>query len=128
RRAHSQYGVPPPGGHHGRACRIRRGDQRIGDVAREMTPLEVLDSFPSHEGTLPSLLASRVRKEPARPLLGGEIPHWSYLAGEQAAASLAVVLHDRGVGHGDRVAMVSHNSDLGPLVLLALGRLGAIFV
>ena len=97
-------------------------------MARELTPLEVLDSFPSHEETLSSLLSSRVRQTPARPLLSGEIPHWTYLAAQQAAASLAGALHDRGVAHGDRVAMVSHNSDLGPLVLLALGRLGAIFV
>ena len=93
-----------------------------------LTPLEVLDSFPPHEATLPALLASRCQAAPQRELLAGEIRPWTYAAAREAAGRMAAQLVALGVGKGDRVACVSHNSDLVPLLFLALGRLGAVFV
>ena len=93
-----------------------------------LTPLEVLDSFPAHEGTLTALLASRCRAVPQRELLAGEIRPWTYGAAQQAADRIAAQLVALGVVKGDRVACVSHNSDLVALLFLALGRLGAVFV
>jgi crotonobetaine/carnitine-CoA ligase len=93
-----------------------------------LTPLQVLDSFPAHEGTLSSLLASRCRAVPQRELLSGEIRPWTYAAAQHAAARIAAQLVALGVVKGDRVACVSHNSDLVPLLFLAIARLGAVFV
>lgn len=97
-------------------------------MTTDLTPLQVLDSFAPHDGTLFSLLRSRVASAPERQLLAGEIPHWTYASAQRAAQALAVAFQAHGVAHGERVALVSHNSDLGPLVFLALARLGAVFV
>lgn len=97
-------------------------------IGKALTPLEVLDSFPAHAATLFSLLASRCQAVPQRELLAGEIRPWTYAAARQAAERVAAQLVALGVVKGDRVACVSHNSDLVPLLFLALGRLGAVFV
>jgi crotonobetaine/carnitine-CoA ligase len=93
-----------------------------------LSPLEVLDGFPAHEATLPALLASRCRVVPQRELLAGEIRPWTYAGAQAASERIASELQALGVARGDRVACVSHNSDLVPLLFLALGRLGAVFV
>lgn len=93
-----------------------------------MTPLEVLDSFPRHDGTLFSFLSTRCAVAPGRQLLAGEITPWNYADALHAAESLACVLLSHGVVKGDRVAFISLNSDLVALVFLALGRIGAVFV
>ena len=93
-----------------------------------LTPLAVLDSFPRHEDTLDALLRSRRLSRPGAALLAGEIRPWRYADAERASELLASVLLGHGVAKGDRVAMVSQNSDLTLLVFLALGRIGAIFV
>lgn len=93
-----------------------------------LTPREVLDGFPAHASTLPALLASRCGAVPHRELLAGEIRPWAYVTAQAASEGMAAALQARGVARGDRVACVSHNSDLVPLLLLALGRLGAVFV
>ena len=97
-------------------------------TGKALTPLEVLDGFPAHAATLSSLLASRCRAVPQRELLAGEIRPWTYAAAQAAAGRMAALLVGLGVAKGDRVACVSHNSDLVPLLFLALGRLGAVFV
>jgi crotonobetaine/carnitine-CoA ligase len=93
-----------------------------------LLPLEVLASYPAHDETLPSFLRSRAQARPAAELLAGEIRGWRYDDARKASALLAGLLRSHGVGKGDRVALVSLNSDLGPLLLLALGRVGAVFV
>lgn len=93
-----------------------------------LTPLEVLQRHPPHDETLPSLLASRTATVPGQELLAGELRGWTYAQAAEAADRLAAVLVQRGVGPGDRVVHVSLNSDWAPLLLLALGRLGAVFV
>ncbi|MBU1443825.1 MAG: AMP-binding protein [Gammaproteobacteria bacterium] len=93
-----------------------------------LAPLEVLDSFAAHDDTLPSLLASRCQRVPDRALLAGEIRPWTYGAAQGASLRIAAALAREGVVAGDRVACVAHNSDLAPLLMLALGHLGAVFV
>ena len=93
-----------------------------------LTPLAVLESFPPHAETLGALLHSRRQARPDAELLAGEIRRWSYEEAERGCELLASLFVSYGVAKGDRVAMVSQNSDLGLLIFLALGRIGAIFV
>ena len=97
-------------------------------MTKLLTPLAVLDGFHPHEDTLVGLLRSRRLSRPDAELLAGEIRSWHYGEAERASELLASLLLSHGVVKGDRVAMVSQNSDLSLLVFLALGRLGAIFV
>jgi crotonobetaine/carnitine-CoA ligase len=90
--------------------------------------LQVLASYAPHDETLPSILRSRAEARPMAELLAGEIRGWRYADAERASELLAGLLRSHGVVKGDRVALVSLNSDLGPLLLLALGRIGAVFV
>jgi len=93
-----------------------------------LSPLEVLDSYPRHEETVPAMLASRAATCAQRELVAGELRGWTYAQAQEGAQRLAGVLRARGVQRGDRVVHVSLNSDWGPLLLLALGHLGAVFV
>ncbi|MES3001532.1 MAG: AMP-binding protein [Pseudomonadota bacterium] len=95
---------------------------------KALTPLQVLDSFPAHAATLCALLASRSRAVPERELLAGEIRPCTYAAAQAASERIAAQLAALGVSKGDRVTCVSHNSDLVPLLFLAIGRIGAVFV
>lgn len=93
-----------------------------------LQPLDVLDSFPRHEENLPALLRSRASACADRELLAGEIRGWTYAQASEAAGLMAGSLLARGVRAGDRVVHVSLNADWGPLLLLALGRIGAVYV
>ena len=97
-------------------------------MAEPLTPLAVLDGFPRHEETLEALLHSRRLSRPQAELLAGEIRPWRYAQAERGSELLASVLLGHGVAKGDRVAMVSPNSDLALLLFLAVGRIGAVFV
>jgi crotonobetaine/carnitine-CoA ligase len=97
-------------------------------TATALSPLEVLDRFPAHESTLPALFASRCAAVPKRELLAGEIRPWTYAAAQAAVERIAAQLLAHGVAPGDRVACVSPNSDLVPLLFMAVGRVGAVFV
>jgi crotonobetaine/carnitine-CoA ligase len=93
-----------------------------------MRPLEVLSRYPPHGGTLPGLLASRAVTEGRRPFLIFEGRSWRWdefsLEVERTARALAA----RGIGPGDRLAIVAPNSDLYVLLLYALARLRAALV
>jgi len=93
-----------------------------------LTPLAVLDSFARHEETLAALLHTRGLGRADAELLAGEIRPWTYADAEAASVLLASVFLGHGVTKGDRVVMVSRNSDLALLAFLALGRIGAVFV
>jgi crotonobetaine/carnitine-CoA ligase len=93
-----------------------------------VTPLAVLQSYPPHDESLPALFASRCVVCADRELLAGELRAWRYAQARDAAELLAGTLCARGVAPGDRVSLVSLNSDWAPLLLLALGRIGAVFV
>jgi len=98
-------------------------------TAPDLSPIEVLRSYPEHDYTLAGLVASRAASDPDRALVldetGASLSWRDVMAG---AAALAVSLHGQGVRKGDRVAIMARNDVAHVLLLLALGRLGAIMV
>ena len=53
---------------------------------------------------------------------------WTYAELDVAVNRVANALHERGIGKGDRVALLSHNNDAFVVVDFAVARLGAILV
>ena len=92
------------------------------------SPLEVLRLYPPHDGSLIGLLQSRVAVAASRPCLVFEGHSHTYAQVLEAAARTAAVLAARGVGAGDRVAVMSHNHPSTVFLLLALASLGAVMV
>lgn len=92
------------------------------------SPLEVLNLYPPHDYTLAGAFASRVQAGPGRTFLVHQDRQWSWQAFQDAAEKLARALVARGIGKGDRVAIVARNSDAHALLLFACARIGAIMV
>ncbi len=93
-----------------------------------LQPLEVLSSYPPHDGTLAGMLASRIAAAPDRPFLVFGERRWSYAEFGAAVGRAAAVLHGRGVRAGERVGVVSANHPSTVIALFALARLGAVMV
>ncbi|MBC7780857.1 MAG: AMP-binding protein [Proteobacteria bacterium] len=93
-----------------------------------LTPLEVVTSYHAHDYTLQSLFDSRVAKDPDRPFVEFNDRRWSWGAFASAIERTAKMLIGRGVGKGERVAVMATNSDAHVLMLFALARIGAIMV
>jgi crotonobetaine/carnitine-CoA ligase len=93
----------------------------------ELSPGDVLALYPPHADTIPTLLASRAQKLPDKVALEFEAKKWTYAQLDEASSSLARVLVERGVKKGDRVALVSVNSDMSVVLFLACAKAGAIF-
>ena len=97
--------------------------------APELSPIEVLRSYPDHDYTLADLVASRAAPDPDRVLLldhAGNSLSWREVMAR--AEALAVSLHARGTRRGDRVAIMARNDVAHVLLLLAAARLGVITV
>lgn len=94
----------------------------------QLSPEEVLDSYPAHALTLNSLVASRATVNPGRTMLIDQQRQWTWAQCLDEAALLAGFLREVGVRRGDRVALIAPNSGWHVLALLAASRLGAIFV
>ncbi len=94
----------------------------------DLKPRDVLTLYPPHDDTIPSLLASRRAAGPDRPVLLFEGRNWSYAQFDDASGLLARALVLRGIRKGDRVGLVSPNSDVSLLVFLATAKVGAVFV
>ncbi|HEY8368399.1 MAG TPA: AMP-binding protein [Thermodesulfobacteriota bacterium] len=92
------------------------------------SPLEVLRLYPEHDYTVHGVLASRAGRDPDRPFILFEDRRWSWRAFIDAADRTARMLAARGVGRGDRVAIMARNSDAHVLLVAGLARLGAIMV
>ncbi len=92
------------------------------------TPIEVLSLCPAHDGTLKAFLASRARPDPKRPFLVVEDKTWSWGHIERAVEQTARMLASRGIGKGDRLAVMAPNSDTYVILFFALARIGAILV
>ena len=86
------------------------------------SPLEVLRLYPAHDYTLHGALASRMQTDPQRIFLMHEGTMWTWQSFAQAADKLSRALLARGVGKGDRVAVMARNSDGHVLLLFALAR------
>ena len=94
----------------------------------DLSSREVLALLPPHGYTIPGLIATRAAARPEQDALVYEGRTWSWRALEQDVGRLAAWFAARGVGRGDRVAIVASNSAAFVLTFLALGRLGAILV
>jgi len=93
-----------------------------------MRPLEVLRLYPEHDFTLSRALDSRLGDKGDRPFLLFGDQTWTWRQFMDAVAGLTSSLATRGIGKGDRVAIVERNSDTHVLLLCALGRLRAVMV
>ena len=80
---------------------------------------------PPHR-TLLQALDAQVRARPAAPALRyfGRVLTWAEL--DHAATALAAALRERGVGTGDRVALLLQNVPQFPIAALATWRLGGV--
>jgi crotonobetaine/carnitine-CoA ligase len=94
----------------------------------ELLPADVLASYPPHADTIPTLLASRAAAMPGKSALEFEGRVWSYAALDEVSTLLAVGAAHRNVNKGDRIALVSVNTDLSVIIFLASAKLGALFV
>ncbi|QHE88260.1 AMP-binding protein [Hydrogenophaga sp. BPS33] len=94
----------------------------------ERLPLDVLRGYPAHDHTLDGLLRSRCAVRAHQPMLleGEHVLSWKAFATQ--ADALAAALQGRGIGHGERVAIVARNGSGHVLLLFALARLGAVMV
>jgi crotonobetaine/carnitine-CoA ligase len=94
----------------------------------ELLPADVLASYPPHADTIPTLLAARVAASPDKSALEFEGRIWSYAALDEVSTLLALAAARRNVNKGDRIALVSVNTDLSVIIFLAAAKLGALFV
>lgn len=92
------------------------------------TPLEVLMTYAPHDGTLDSAWRSRRAVHADKPFLIQGDSTLSWIDFEREANKLASAFVARGIGRGDRVAVVGRNDKAHVLTLFALARLGAIMV
>jgi crotonobetaine/carnitine-CoA ligase len=98
-------------------------------VDAEMSPAEVLGSYPAHFDTVPSLLTSRAGVQAETPALRfGTRSCWTYSQLMAGVESLASALAAKGIVRGERVAHVGSNSDVTVVLFLALARIGSVFV
>jgi crotonobetaine/carnitine-CoA ligase len=92
------------------------------------TPIEVLRLYPEHDGTLSGMLASRTRRDPERPFLLFQDTTLSWGRFESDVRRLGAALAARGIGKGDRVAVMAPNSHIYAMLFFALASMGAILV
>ena len=97
-------------------------------MEKTLSPGEVLALYPPHADTIPTLLASRASVLPDKVALEFESRHWTYAALDEVSTLLAQAAAQRGVNKGDRIAVVSVNTDLSIIVFLAAAKAGAVFV
>jgi crotonobetaine/carnitine-CoA ligase len=92
------------------------------------SPIDVLRSYRPHNGTLHDAFASRCenRENDVFIIQSGASLTWGQFG--ERYDRLARALNVRGIGRGDRVAVVGRNDMAHLLALFALARLGAIMV
>lgn len=91
-----------------------------------MTPRE--SYHPPEHRTLQSLLEARADVQEDGPFLHYEEQSYTYGDVNRTANAIANALADRGVGAGDRVCTLLHNSPEHLFLWFALMKLGAVFV
>src|SRR5262245_10885031 len=97
-------------------------------MSTELSPADVLAAYPPHAETIPALLASRAAAIPDKAALEFEGRVWSYAALDEVSTLLALGAARRNVNKGDRIALVSVNTDLSVIIYLAAAKVGAMFV
>lgn len=98
----------------------------LSDTA--LTPLQVLQRFRPHDGTLTDFFASRCERQADLVFMQFDDRTWTWAQTVADAAHVAQTLASHGVGTGDRVLVSGVNSAWHVLCLLACAQLGAIFV
>ncbi|HVQ03983.1 MAG TPA: AMP-binding protein, partial [Burkholderiaceae bacterium] len=93
-----------------------------------LRPLEVLQLYPPHDGTVASLLDSRAGVAPDRECLVFEQRTITYAKLNARVGRAALLLRQLGVRAGDRVGVMSTNHPSTVATLLALARIGAVMV
>ncbi len=92
------------------------------------TPLEVLECYPAHDGTVAGLVASRARRDPEREFLVFNDRGLDWGTFQLAVERVARMLAAHGIVKGDRLGIMAPNSDRFVLLYFALARIGAILV
>ncbi len=93
----------------------------------ELAPGDVLGLYPAHVDTIPTFLASRAARLADKSALEFEGRSWTYAQLDESSTVLAQRLVQRGVAKGDRLALVSVNTDVSVVLFLAAAKAGAIF-
>lgn len=91
--------------------------------SRVLSPIDVIRSYPPHDYSVCGLLASRAQH--AHLFLH---PETTYAAFQREIDDAAGMLLDRGIGRGERVALMARNGAEFVLLFFALARIGAIMV
>src|ERR1700694_4952366 len=84
--------------------------------------------FTPAERTLPAMLTRQVERYGVKPLVSAGEVTWSYADARNAAACFAATLHNAGVKHGDRVAVICSNRIEFLQVTLGCAWMGAVAV
>jgi crotonobetaine/carnitine-CoA ligase len=92
------------------------------------SPIEVLQLYPEHDGTLSGMLSGRAQRDPERPFLIFQDTMLSWGRFESDAQRAAGALAARGIRKGDRFAIMAPNSHVYVTMFFALARIGAILV
>jgi len=91
-------------------------------------PLEILNRYPAHDGTLVGALESRIAADGDRPFLLYRERTWSRAEFHAAVLRIARALVARGIRAGDRIGVMARNHEGHVLMLFAAARIGAILV
>ena len=89
-------------------------------------PVSPSEAPPLQRGGLGNLLRRTAARTPTQPALRFGETRYSYAELDTACDRAANALSARGVGRGDRVALLSHNNDAFVVLQFAVARLGAI--
>ncbi len=81
-----------------------------------------------HRQTLVDLLRRSAARYPAKTAIVCGATHWTYAEFDALVGRLAAGLAGRGIGKGDRVAILARNSHAFAAMRFALARLGAVLV
>lgn len=92
------------------------------------TPLAVLNTYRAHDGSLHDTFASRLEVNGETPFIVQQGRTMTWSAFGEDYKKLVQVLHQKGIRHGMRVAIMGCNDAAHVLTLFALGYLGAIMV
>jgi crotonobetaine/carnitine-CoA ligase len=95
--------------------------------AENLLPHDVLARYPAHDDTIPGLLRSRCVVRPEHAALRFEARSWSYAAIDAASNAVAAFVVAAGIGKGERVALLSLNSDLALILFIGLAKAGTVF-
>jgi long-chain acyl-CoA synthetase len=88
----------------------------------------VFPCYAARPSSVHALFAAMVARHPKNECVVAGATRWSYRALDEAASRVAGGLAARGIGKGDRVALLLGNTAEFPLFLLACARMGAIAV